>query len=197
MEQSDNAQDPIINGNHVEETSGTSKQMQEIDKYGFTGGTQYTNPDSEDIPVNKIRKREIKWLTMLDNWDLWMAKKFSKVKQRCRKGIPSSLRGRAWQLLCGSNLLQRQNVGKYEELLKTEAASNAVEDIEKDLHRQFPFHEMFAKKHGTGQQDLYNILYAYAVYNPKDGYCQAQAPIAAVLLMHMPAEEAFWCMVAM
>ena len=29
-----------------------------------------------------------------------------------------------------------------------------------------------------------------------DGYCQAQAPIAAVLLMHMPAEQAFWCMVS-
>uniref|UniRef100_H2Z383 Rab-GAP TBC domain-containing protein n=1 Tax=Ciona savignyi TaxID=51511 RepID=H2Z383_CIOSA len=83
------------------------------------------------------------------------------------------------------------------ELLQSQAGTNTVEDIEKDLHRQFPFHEMFAQRGGTGQQDLYNILYAYAVYNPKDGYCQAHAPIAAVLLMHMPAEEAFWCMVAM
>lgn len=28
------------------------------------------------------------------------------------------------------------------------------------------------------------------------GYCQAQAPIAAFLLMHMPAEQAFWCLVS-
>ena len=27
-----------------------------------------------------------------------------------------------------------------------------------------------------------------------DSYCQAHAPLAAVLLMQMPAEEAFWCL---
>jgi hypothetical protein len=43
---------------------------------------------------------------------------------------------------------------------------------------------------------LFNILKAYTIHNPADGYCQAQAPIAAVLLMHMPAEQAFWCLVA-
>ena len=40
------------------------------------------------------------------------------------------------------------------------------------------------------------MLKAYTIHNPQDGYCQAQAPIAAVLLMHMPAEQAFWCLVA-
>lgn len=32
------------------------------------------------------------------------------------------------------------------------------------------------------------MLKAYTLYRPDEGYCQAQAPIAAVLLMHMPAE---------
>lgn len=32
------------------------------------------------------------------------------------------------------------------------------------------------------------MLKAYTLYRPEEGYCQAQAPIAAVLLMHMPAE---------
>lgn len=63
-----------------------------------------------------------------------------------------------------------------------------MDDIEKDLHRQFPFHEMFEKRGGNGQQDLYNVLRAYTVHCPNVGYCQAQAPIVAVLLMHMPAE---------
>lgn len=38
------------------------------------------------------------------------------------------------------------------------------------------------------QQDLFRVLKAYTLYRPEEGYCQAQAPIAAVLLMHMPAE---------
>uniref|UniRef100_A0A803VIG2 TBC1 domain family member 10A n=1 Tax=Ficedula albicollis TaxID=59894 RepID=A0A803VIG2_FICAL len=45
------------------------------------------------------------------------------------------------------------------------------------------------------QQDLFRVLKAYTLYRPEEGYCQAQAPIAAVLLMHMPAEQAFWCLV--
>ena len=34
------------------------------------------------------------------------------------------------------------------------------------------------------------------MYNPSVGYCQAQAPIAALLLMNMPTEQAFWCFVS-
>nr|XP_014354549.1 PREDICTED: TBC1 domain family member 10A [Latimeria chalumnae] len=45
------------------------------------------------------------------------------------------------------------------------------------------------------QQDLFRVLKAYTLHQPEEGYCQAQAPIAAVLLMHMPAEQAFWCLV--
>jgi len=46
------------------------------------------------------------------------------------------------------------------------------------------------------QEDLFKVLKAYTIHNPTDGYCQAQAPVAAVLLMHMPAEQAFWCLVS-
>lgn len=38
------------------------------------------------------------------------------------------------------------------------------------------------------QQSLFDVLKAYSLYRPDEGYCQAQAPITAVLLMHMPAE---------
>ena len=42
------------------------------------------------------------------------------------------------------------------------------------------------------QQDLFRVLKAYTLYRPEEGYCQAQAPIAAVLLMNMPAEVSSW-----
>lgn len=46
------------------------------------------------------------------------------------------------------------------------------------------------------QQELFSVLKAYSVLNPKVGYFQAQAPVAAFLLMHMPSVQAFWCLVS-
>lgn len=46
------------------------------------------------------------------------------------------------------------------------------------------------------QQELFNVLKAYTIQNPTVGYCQAQAPVAAFLLMHMPGIQAFWCLVS-
>ena len=36
------------------------------------------------------------------------------LKERCRKGIPSSMRGRAWQHLCGAHELLLKNKGVFD-----------------------------------------------------------------------------------
>ncbi|KAL5016349.1 hypothetical protein ScPMuIL_005938 [Solemya velum] len=184
-----------------EDEAATGKQNgighRQVDRYGFIGGNQYTNPDEErKISPEILRKREVKWLDMFENWEKWMNKRFKKVKDRCRKGIPPSVRARGWQYLCGSKFLMEQNQGRYQEYLKQNGDPHWTDQIEKDLHRQFPMHEMFAGQSSLGQEDLFFILKAYTIHNPRDGYCQAQGPIAAVLLMHMPAEQAFWCLVS-
>ncbi|TNN70057.1 TBC1 domain family member 10B [Liparis tanakae] len=175
------------------EVNGMS--VRRIDKYGFLGGNQYSETGEKEVRVEVARQREVKWLDMFANWDKWIKHRFQKVKLRCRKGIPSSLRAKAWQLLSNSQELLDANPGKFEELERAPGEAKWLDIIEKDLHRQFPFHEMFAARGGHGQQDLFRILKAYTVYRPEEGYCQAQAPVAAVLLMHMPAEQAFWCLV--
>ncbi|XP_061906202.1 TBC1 domain family member 10A-like [Entelurus aequoreus] len=169
--------------------------VKRTDKYGFLGGTQYSESGEKEVRIEVARQREMKWLEMFNNWDKWIKHRFQKVKMRCRKGIPSSLRSKAWQLLSNSQELLDANIGKFEELERDPGEAKWLDIIEKDLHRQFPFHEMFAARGGHGQQDLYRILKAYTIYKPDEGYCQAQAPVAAVLLMHMPAEQAFWCLV--
>lgn len=169
--------------------------IRRTDKYGFLGGSQYSDSGDKDIKIDVARQREMKWLDMFNHWDKWISRRFPKVKLRCRKGIPSSLRAKAWQLLSNSSDLLDANPGKFEELEREPGEPKWLDIIEKDLHRQFPFHEMFAARGGHGQQDLYRILKAYTIYRPDEGYCQAQAPVAAVLLMHMPAEQAFWCLV--
>ena len=48
------------------------------------------------------RRREGKWVAMLADWQHSVTRRHAVVKRRCRKGIPDSVRGRAWQALCGS-----------------------------------------------------------------------------------------------
>ncbi|XP_020485490.2 TBC1 domain family member 10A [Labrus bergylta] len=184
-----NGSDPEVHGNGIAEET-------QVDKYGFAGGAQQSSGDTaEGIPHEVLRQRESKWLEMLNSWDKWMAKKHKKVKERCQKGIPPSLRGRAWLYLTGGKVRREQNQGKFQELDDQPGDPKWIDIIERDLHRQFPFHEMFAARGGHGQQDLFRVLKAYTLHRPEEGYCQAQAPIAAVLLMHMPAEDAFWVLV--
>ncbi|KAM3612840.1 uncharacterized protein V6R79_015485 [Siganus canaliculatus] len=117
------------------------------------------------------------------------------VKVQCQKGIPASLRAKCWPLLCGATDRMKQNENLYQTLEIQSALQSWVDVIERDLDRQFPFHEMFLSKDGHGQRGLFRVLKAYTQYQPEEGYCQAQGPVAAVLLMNMPAEEAFWCLV--
>ncbi|CAG7636464.1 unnamed protein product [Allacma fusca] len=156
-------------------------------------------PDEPNPPAQVIRRRELKWLNMLSTWDHYMRRDFKTVRSRCRKGIPRSVRGRAWFYLCGATYLQKKSPTLFSDLLRQEGKQQCIEDIRKDVHRQFPLHEIFTEEgHGyvCFQEDLFRVLKAYSIYNADEGYCQAHAPIAATLLMHMPAEDAFWCLQA-
>lgn len=67
-----------------------------------------------------------------------------------------------------------------------------------DLDRTFYTHQLFTTKDGAGQQALFNVLAAYARFNPAIGYCQGMAFVAAVLLMVQPDEEdAFWILASL
>ncbi|CAH8584793.1 unnamed protein product [Heterobilharzia americana] len=80
----------------------------------------------------------------------------------------------------------------YTNYCMQEGSPSNCEQIRRDIDRQFPFHELFSKKGGHGQESLYTLLKAYTIRHPEKGYCQGQAPLAAVLLMFMPEVDAFW-----
>ncbi len=172
----------------------------------------------ETVNAKVIRRREQKWLDMFNEWPLFIESRFDKLKNRCRKGIPASVRGRAWYYLSAAKYRQenenrKSSVGNIFSFYLTQPINARVlDDINKDLTRSFPDHEMFrgdgcgyahSKKkiihfidlHIFRQRSLFDILKAYAVHDPAVGYCQAQAPIAAILLMHLPPEQAFWVFV--
>ncbi|XP_039504803.1 probable histone-lysine N-methyltransferase CG1716 isoform X1 [Pimephales promelas] len=175
-------------GNH-----GPEVTVLETNRFGFILGNGET--DSDGPCPELVRHRESKWLSLMTQWEQVMEKKSNKVKGQCQKGIPASVRAKGWPLLCGAKDRKDKNHELYQRLVEAPDHQGWTDVIKRDTDRQFPFHEMFQSKDGHGQKDLLEVLKAYTQYRPDEGYCQAQGPVAAVLLMNMPAEEAFWCLV--
>ncbi|XP_038993103.1 EVI5-like protein isoform X2 [Hibiscus syriacus] len=129
-----------------------------------------------------------------------------------RGGVPMTLRGEVWQAFVGVRTHRVENY--YQDLLanETNTANNTDQksfqsyskdsttksisghekwkgQIEKDLPRTFPGHPALD---GDGRNALRRLLTAYARHNPSVGYCQAMNFFAALLLLLMPEENAFW-----
>lgn len=121
------------------------------DRHGFYGGAQFSEkPQREKLTRAQVLAREKKWLHMIENWKDYMSKNYKKVRERCRKGIPSSVRPKAWFYLTGAYLLKEKFPNVYEESLKMSGNPHIIEEIKKDQHRQFPFHEMFLDEDKPG-----------------------------------------------
>ena len=81
------------------------------------------------------------------------------------------------------------------QLLEGTTASEV--DIIRDVSRTYPSHIHYCQRHGLGQRQLYRVLKGYALYDTEVGYVQGMAYIAAIFLMYMGEEEAFWLLVAL
>ena len=96
-----------------------------------------------------LRRREQKWLDMFARWPFYIESHFDKLKKRCRKGIPSSVRGQAWYHLSSAKYRQEYENGKFSKnnvfahYLTQQINPRVLDDINKDLTRSFPDHEMF------------------------------------------------------
>lgn len=68
--------------------------------------------------------------------------------------------------------------------------------IVKDLKRTVLGKHEFKIDHKTGHNSLFNVLNAYAMYDPEISYCQGMNFIVALLLKHLKNEEdTFFCFV--
>ena len=134
---------------------------------------------------------------MLDNFDVYKTIKFSKLKERTRKGIPEAMRGLAWINIADIKNFKKGKENLYKTLLsninKNDFIDKKEEDvIIRDLHRTFPKSLIFGPKLGEGQRNLFRILMCFGASNKSTGYVQGMGFLAALFLLYMDEENAFW-----
>ncbi|XP_071345940.1 USP6 N-terminal-like protein [Trachinotus anak] len=165
-----------------------------IDRFGFMHEDELQAPTAQEV---KLKQQEIeraeKWLKMVKKWEKY--KNSDRMVKRVYKGIPLQLRGRAWALMLDVERTKKENEGKYEKM-KEQARlySSEIKQIDLDINRTFRNHIMFMDRFGVKQQSLFHVLSAYSVYNTEVSYCQGMSQIAALLLMFMNEEDAFWAL---
>nr|CAD7392968.1 unnamed protein product [Timema cristinae] len=165
------------------------------DRYGFIHDNRLPQKaDPHELRLRQVEmEREKKWLKMLKAWGQMSTTE--KLRRRIYKGIPNSLRGQAWSQLLNIKTVKEAQEGKYEEMRQLAWRwSPEIRQIDLDVNRTYRDHIMFRERYGLKQQALFNVLGAYSVYNLDIGYCQGMSQIAALLLMYLNEEDAFWAL---
>ena len=134
---------------------------------------------------------------MLDNFDYYKTVKYSKLKERTRKGIPEGMRGLAWIKIAGIKEFKGGNENLYKYLVSRINNPNFIDKNEeeviiRDLHRTFPKNMIFNTKLGEGQRALFRILICFSANNRNTGYVQGMGFLAAFFLSYMDEENSFW-----
>jgi hypothetical protein len=86
---------------------------------------------------------------------------------------------------------------RYSDLIRVGLTSkdcaDAIHQIDKDVNRTFGSVKGLRVPQQEALESLRRVLIAYAAHNPGIGYTQSMNFIAAVLLLVVDEETAFWC----
>ena len=114
----------------------------------------------------------------------------SKLQERVFKGIPKSIRSRAWYKLLDIDNQKKMQAGVYEKMKNSgRQYSLDLRQIDLDINRTFRDNIAYKTRYCQRQVQLYNVLAAYSIYNTEIGYCQGMSGITALLLMYLSDEE--------
>ncbi|XP_069480509.1 TBC1 domain family member 2B isoform X2 [Ambystoma mexicanum] len=197
---------------HAEQTYFKPHTVSEYDIYGF-----HTVPedDEEERLFAKVRALDLKNLSLTENqdvstevkWENYFASVVNREMVHCpelknliRCGIPHAHRSKMWAWCVNSHIKKmKDNTAPryFESLLKNalEKQNPASKQIELDLMRTLPNNKHYSSPTSEGIQKLRNVLLAFSWRNPDIGYCQGLNRLAAIALLYLEQEDAFWCLV--
>ncbi|KAI5237269.1 TBC1 domain family member 2B isoform X1 [Manis pentadactyla] len=186
--------------------------VSEYDIYGFR---TVPEDDEEEKLVAKVRALDLKTLHLTENqevstgvkWENFFASTVNRemacspeLKGLIRAGVPHEHRSKVWKWCV--DLHTRKFRGSmepayFQTLLQKalEKQNPASKQIELDLLRTLPSNKHYARPTSEGIQKLRSVLLAFSWRNPDIGYCQGLNRLAAVALLYLEQEDAFWCLV--
>lgn len=110
--------------------------------------------------------------------------------------LPDEVNNNGSIKLNGANLRHRNSSNTSSSDTMESLKDKCFKQIELDLLRTLPNNRHFENPNSRGIQRVRRVLRAYAIFNPTVGYCQGMNRLAAMALLVLPEEEAFWCLVA-
>ncbi|NXI55482.1 US6NL protein, partial [Chloroceryle aenea] len=146
-------------------------------------------------PLYQQKQQEIervdKWLKMLKKWGKY--RNTDKVRRKRASAYPEGCH------ICLAHFLRvcftTANVMEAQQMKEqAKSLSSEIKQIDLDVNRTFRNHIMFRDRYGVKQQALFHVLSAYSIYNTEVSYCQGMSQIAAILLMYLNEEDAFWAL---
>ncbi|KAJ8417276.1 hypothetical protein AAFF_G00285030 [Aldrovandia affinis] len=184
----------------------------EYDVYGFK---TVPEDDEEERLVAKVRALDLKSLSLTEQevsvgvkWENYLAGTVTRemarspeLKALVRSGVPHDHRSKVWRWCVAFHVGKfREGVapGYYEGLLALarEKQNPASKQIELDLLRTLPNNKHYSSPESQGIHKLRNVLLAFSWRNPDIGYCQGLNRLAAIALLYLDEEDAFWCLIA-
>ncbi|XP_052274316.1 TBC1 domain family member 2B-like isoform X2 [Dreissena polymorpha] len=198
--------------------------LEEYDRYGFSRKHYMDEAEDweEDSLGNKaaVLERQSEELStqvkdadhnasLRVKWENYMVgrggklQKSVELKNLIRQGVPHLYREEVWkgciQLHVG-DIQEKNGDGYYQALLQRKAQSRgldlAMKQIELDLLRTLPNNRHYESIESEGILKLRRVLLAFSEYNRLIGYCQGLNRLAAIALLFLNEEDAFWCLVA-
>ncbi|KAJ2453278.1 GTPase-activating protein [Coemansia sp. RSA 2336] len=139
------------------------------------------------------------WGNLINNYEQVTRSEPRKLARSVYRGIPKAIRGTVWQQMAKSRSDPALGA-RFRRLVaqRTELNSDGArheKQIRHDLARTFPKLDYFRDADGAGQEGLFSVLRAYALFDPEVGYCQGLSFVVGPLLLNMPDEEAFCLLV--
>ncbi|XP_063511674.1 TBC1 domain family member 3G-like isoform X5 [Pongo pygmaeus] len=165
-----------------------------IDHFGILHETELPPLAAREAKNRREMRRTSKWRKMLGEWETY--KHSTKLIDRVYKGIPMNIRGPVWSVLLNIQEIKLKNPRIYKIMKeKGKRSSEHIHQIDLDVSGTLRKDIFFRDQYGAKQRELFYILLAYSEYNPEVGYCRDLSHIAALFLLYLPEEDAFWALV--